>query len=189
MMEQGNARLRLGACWSFSIAAHLLILFSASFFIVDPWVKTSIDVTLTLPSESHAASQQEGMPASITYVQGQVQPGKQALRHRTLSDTQFESRDADYLTTWRAYIESTGTARYKAALDKNPSMKGALSMRVTIDASGALKNVVIEKSSGSKTLDQLALQIVKDAAPFQPLPDAMKKDTDTLDILRTWQFD
>lgn len=185
-----HARVRLGACWSFSIAAHLLILFSASIFVAKGWINTpllteptpSLDVTLTLPEDTSGAS------SAIIYTQGQVRTGQSVLRHRTLSDTQFEPRDADYLTAWRQHIESTGTERYKAALKKSPAMKGSLTMRVTLDASGALKNVIIEKSSGSTALDKLALSIVQQAAPFKPLPDAMKKDTDTLDILRTWDF-
>ena len=193
-MEKANARRRLGASWAFSIAAHLMILFAASVLVTDWWLKTpspdetpseKLDVTLKLPTETKTF----GAPESITYTTGQIQSGKYALRHRTLSDTQFEPRDKDYLSAWRDYIEKSGTQRYQAALKKNPSMKGALTMRVSIKPNGQLAGVVIEQSSGSKTLDQLALQIVKDAAPFKPLPEDMKRDTDMLDILRTWQFD
>ncbi|MFI4955942.1 MAG: energy transducer TonB [Gammaproteobacteria bacterium] len=193
-MEQANARRRFGASWAFSIAAHVIILFSASMLIADRWLKTpsptdastpTIDATLKLPKETKTI----GIPETITYATGQVQQGQHALRHRTLSDTQFEPRDKDYLSTWREYIEVSGTQRYQAALKKNPNMKGALTMRVSINPNGTLASVVIEQSSGSKALDQLALQIVKDAAPFKPLPEDMRKDTDLLDILRTWQFD
>ena len=193
-MEQANARRRLGASWAFSIAAHLIILFSASMLITDWWMQTpsptetpteKLDVTLKLPKETKTF----GAAESITYTTGQIKPGQYALRHRTLSDTQFEPRDKDYLSAWREYIEKSGTQRYQSALKKNPSMKGSLTMRVSINPNGKLAGVVIEQSSGSKALDQLALQIVKDAAPFKPLPEEMKKDTDMLDILRTWQFD
>lgn len=182
MVQHATNRLRLAACWGFSIAAHALILCSAGLWVTDLWTleqetpAPSIDVTLSLPAENAPPLQSTHFAAPDT-------------RHRVLSDTQFETRDANYLNTWRRYIESVGTQQYKQALKAHPQMKGSLTVRVTIDAYGALKAVKIEKSSGSKDLDQLALNIVRKAAPFKPLPDAMKKDTDTLDILRTWQFD
>lgn len=110
------------------------------------------------------------------------------IRQRTLTDTDFEPRDADYITAWRTRIESRGTTAYQATLKQHPDLAGRLMLRVSIDAQGRLAKVMIEKSSGSATLDRLALQIVKNAAPFPPLPDEMKKDTDVLNILRTWDF-
>ena len=44
------------------------------------------------------------------------------------------------------------------------------------------------RSSGYRLLDDAAVRIVKMAAPFAPLPPALRKETDILHILRTWQF-
>ena len=44
------------------------------------------------------------------------------------------------------------------------------------------------KSSGSKLLDDAAIRIVRIAAPFNPLTEEMKKDTDILEIIRIWRF-
>jgi protein TonB len=43
-------------------------------------------------------------------------------------------------------------------------------------------------SSGHKILDDAAVRIVRMAAPFSPFPEEIRKETDILDITRTWQF-
>jgi protein TonB len=37
-------------------------------------------------------------------------------------------------------------------------------------------------------LDDAAVRIVRLASPFAPFPPEIAKDTDVLDITRTWQF-
>jgi TonB family protein len=195
---------RVLTSWGFSLATHAILLLSAGLLITDVWVilphpeTSTLNVTLSsshpqqLPQTSNLVATKSTTKNTIAYTpnkHSQTQStADTALRHRTLSETNFEPRDADYLTAWRQLIEAKGTQAYKTALLKNPQLHGQLSMRVSIDATGKLKHVMIEKSSGSVTLDKLALNIVKNAAPFKPLPDAMKKDTDVLDILRTWEF-
>jgi protein TonB len=46
----------------------------------------------------------------------------------------------------------------------------------------------VVRSSGLEVLDQAAIEIVKLAAPYAPFPLDIAKDTDVLDIIRTWQF-
>ena len=46
----------------------------------------------------------------------------------------------------------------------------------------------MRKSSGHKLLDDAAIRIVKLSAPFAPFPAEIRKETDILDIIRTWQF-
>ncbi len=185
--------------WVFSAAIHMIILFSAGMLITNIWTVTQekpveqshLNISL---KPFHISEQMDITPvasdtqSSVIHYTPDHLTKTQKLKRRTLSDTQFESRDADYLTAWRTLIESKGTTAYKAALATHPELKGRLSLRVSINAKGELKNIVIEKSSGSPALDTLALQIVKNAAPFSPLPDAMKQDTDMLDIVRTWDF-
>jgi protein TonB len=60
---------------------------------------------------------------------------------------------------------------------------------VSIKPDGSLKSVEILKSSGYKTLDDAAIRIVRLAAPFQPFSVEMRKNTDILEIIRTWKFE
>jgi protein TonB len=48
--------------------------------------------------------------------------------------------------------------------------------------------VWVRRSSGHKLLDDAAVRIVKLAAPYAPFPAEIRKETDVLDITRTWQF-
>ena len=53
---------------------------------------------------------------------------------------------------------------------------------------GSLEKVRVVRSSGFPVLDDAAVRIVKLASPFAPFPPEIGKDTDVLDITRTWQF-
>ena len=60
---------------------------------------------------------------------------------------------------------------------------------VAIDKQGKLVDIQVLKSSGKKILDDAALRSVKNAAPFDPFPPEIKRDTDILEIVRTWRFE
>lgn len=50
---------------------------------------------------------------------------------------------------------------------------GIVVLRFTIDESGKLVNILLEKSSGHETLNRNAITAVNAAAPFSPLPREM----------------
>jgi protein TonB len=64
----------------------------------------------------------------------------------------------------------------------------ALTLKVAINKNGTIHQVIVMNSSGSKLLDDAAIRIVRLAAPFNPLSEEMKKDTDILEIIRIWRF-
>jgi protein TonB len=59
---------------------------------------------------------------------------------------------------------------------------------VSINPNGTINDLEILESSGRKVLDDAALRIVRMSAPFAPFTDEMRKTTDILEIIRTWQF-
>ena len=61
-------------------------------------------------------------------------------------------------------------------------------LAVSIDASGQLKDVVIRKSSGSRVLDQAALDILRRASPFDPFPAEISTEYDSLRFAYKWLF-
>jgi protein TonB len=61
-------------------------------------------------------------------------------------------------------------------------------MTVVIGADGRLVHAVIDETSGSPVLDRAARHIVKLSAPFPPFPPEVARDTDVLEITRTWVF-
>ncbi len=95
--------------------------------------------------------------------------------------------EAAYVNAWRNKIEMIGNLNYPAEARRR-SLEGDLRVLVEIDASGALRDVRILDSSGSSVLDEAALRIVRLGAPYLPFPEEMRRETDVLQIVRTWQF-
>ena len=62
-------------------------------------------------------------------------------------------------------------------------------MAVLLKPNGVVDQIEIIKSSGHTILDQAAVQIVRKASPFKPIPPAVRKDNDKLEIIRTWRFE
>ncbi|MDH5485594.1 MAG: energy transducer TonB [Gammaproteobacteria bacterium] len=98
-----------------------------------------------------------------------------------------EYRFASYLDAWRAKVERIGNLNYpEAALREK--LDGRLLLDVAINPDGSLKDVRVLQSSGHKILDEAARRIVRLAAPFPPLTEDIKQDTDVLHIPRVWYF-
>jgi len=98
-----------------------------------------------------------------------------------------EFRFASYMDAWRTKVERIGNLNYpEAAVRKG--INGSLLLDVAINADGTLNDVRILRSSGHKILDTAAKRIVRLAAPYPPLTEEIKKDTDILHIPRVWHF-
>lgn len=110
---------------------------------------------------------------------------KRPRRHHFMPSTS-EYRYARYVEDWRGWVERIGNEHYPA--QARGRIYGALRMTVVIGSDGRLVQAVIEESSGSALLDRAARHIVKLAAPFPPFPPEIARDTDVLEITRTWTF-
>ena len=92
-----------------------------------------------------------------------------------------------YFEGWRRKVERVGNLNYPDAA-RERSLYGSLRLLVAIAPDGALRDVRVLESSGHRILDDAALRIVRLAAPFAPFPPEMRRNTDVLEIVRTWQF-
>ncbi len=110
---------------------------------------------------------------------------KRPRRHHFMPSTS-EYRYARYVEDWRTWVERIGNEHYPE--DARGRIYGTLRMTVVIGADGRLVQAVIEESSGSAVLDRAARHIVKLSAPFPPFPPEIARDTDVLEITRTWIF-
>lgn len=97
-----------------------------------------------------------------------------------------EYRFAQYIENWRQKIERVGTLNYPEAA--RGKLYGTLLLTVTIMADGSVTRVDINRSSGHKVLDDAAKRIVQMASPYSPFPPDIRRDTDILEITRTWYF-
>ncbi len=97
------------------------------------------------------------------------------------------AEDAEYLYHWQQRIETIGNQHYPQQARAN-QLSGDVQVLVAVNADGSLHEAQILRSSGITVLDQAALRIVRLSAPFPAFPMPLKKSTDRLEIVRTWQF-
>lgn len=108
-------------------------------------------------------------------------------RKKVISAATHHHEDAAYLYRWQQYIEAVGSELYpKEAMRKN--ITGKLRLLVALDKKGMVQDVSILKSSGVTILDKAAIEIVKKAQPFEPVPSEMMAHHESIEIIRTWEF-
>ncbi len=106
---------------------------------------------------------------------------------RLTSVSARQAADAAYLLDWRQRLEAVGNKYYPEASIRY-GMYGDLRLLVAIRSDGSLQTVKVLQSSGYAVLDEAAIKIVRMAAPYSPFPPELAATTDTLEIVRTWQF-
>ena len=108
-------------------------------------------------------------------------------RQLVVSADTRESNIAGYLDSWKRRIEAVG-AEYFPELGDLDGLTGSPTLEVSIYADGELAEVIIRKSSGSVVLDQAALDILRRASPFDPFPNAVRTEYDSLRFAYKWLF-
>lgn len=96
-----------------------------------------------------------------------------------------EYRFAQYEEDWRQKIERVGNLNYPQAA--RGRVYGTLVLTVEIKSDGSINAITIDRSSGTKVLDDAAIRIVNQAAPFPAFPASLS-DIDIIGITRTWSF-
>ena len=97
-----------------------------------------------------------------------------------------EYRYAQYVEDWRQKIERVGNLNYPESA--RGRLYGSLVITVVIRSDGSLQSVEVNRPSAHRLLDDAARRIVRLASPFAPFSPDMKRDTDILEITRTWSF-
>lgn len=97
-----------------------------------------------------------------------------------------EYRFAQYVEDWRLKVERIGTLNYPDAA--RGKLYGNLVLSVVLLADGRVERVEINRSSGHRLLDEAARRIVTIAGPYAAFPPNIRRDTDQIEIVRTWHF-
>jgi len=95
---------------------------------------------------------------------------------------------ASYMSSWVAKVERVGNLNYPTEL-RNKRLKGDLVLTVGIKHDGSVEGIDVTRSSGRKEIDRAAIEIVRLASPYAPLPDNIRERVDILHITRTWRFE
>ena len=142
------------------------------------------------PNETTAIEMEAGVEITLPLPQEEVADAAihdSNPRELITSVNTRESRIAPYLDRWKRKIETVGV-KYFPEQGLIDGITGSPTLEVTISSSGQLQEVIVRQSSGSRILDQAALEILRRAAPFDPFPAAVRVDYDTLRFAYKWQF-
>jgi protein TonB len=145
----------------------------------DPQTENSIAIVMEAGSEATLPLPQED-PASMMIHDDEP-------RQLIVSADTRESVIAAYLDDWKRRIEGVG-ASYLPQLGNLNNITGSPTLMVRIDVSGELAEAVIRKSSGSTILDLAALDILRQASPFNPFPAEVSAEYDTVRFEYKWLF-
>lgn len=149
---------------------------------------------LTPPAELYAPSDRINLERVMEIASLQARLDQQIQTYakrprvkRLTSLSTVSSVDAFYLNSWRRKVERIGNLNYPEEA-RQRKIYGSLRLMVAILPDGSLKEVELLESSGQPVLDNAAINIVRLASPFAPFPDELRRTTDVLEIIRTWQF-
>ena len=101
------------------------------------------------------------------------------------SNSIVNSDEAIYLNLWQRKIESTGD---NVISNEENVLNGKVQILASIDLNGNLVNSKILISSGNVIIDNMAIKILEDAAPFSPFNETMSNEYSVLEIVRDWNF-
>jgi protein TonB len=150
--------------------------------------QTAVEPRLTPSDQRRLLNLSQEIASIEARVDSETNTEAKSPRVRRLTSVSArQAVDAYYLQSWRRKVETVGNLNYPEEARRD-RLYGSLRLMVSITPDGALKEVRVLDSSGHKVLDDAAIRIVKQAAPFAPFPEEMRQTTDVLEIIRTWQF-
>ena len=113
--------------------------------------------------------------------------GPLAREGETLSPDTRAAVIAPWLDAWRRKVERLGTLNFPEQLVTGRETAPVLEIEVLAD--GRLRDARVRRSSGNPALDQAALQILRQAAPFPPFPEALAKSAPSVRFAYEWRFE
>ena len=146
---------------------------------IDPQPETSTALALEAGSEATLPLPQDQTATLLIH--------DDDPRQLVISADTRESVVAAYLDNWKRRIEAVGD-EYFPTLGNLEGLTGSPTLEVSIDSDGQLAEVIIRKSSGSRTLDRAALDILRRASPFDPFPAEIRAEYDSLRFAYKWLF-
>ena len=110
----------------------------------------------------------------------------QAMSIRRLEANSLQNdSESRYLNSWQRKVETIGFYETNRISFEQDSMTR---IKAIINAEGELVDAQILQSSGSDEIDNLAMNILKEASPFLPFDDQMLSKYEFIEIVRDWNF-
>jgi len=158
-----------------------------------PFSALFLTFLLAVPSSVGATNEADASDeARIRKLEAEIAQRRQAyqqrqlVRRKQIGGTVTEPRFEKYLKEFRRKIACSASNHYPEAA--RGKIYGEMIVTVSILADGSFEKAHVDQGSGHKALDEGAIDIARRAAPFEPFPPEIRRDTDALDITRTWTF-
>ena len=98
-----------------------------------------------------------------------------------------EREDAAYQVMLQERIVATGNRHYPEDVLAR-EIYGSLRLQLVLLPDGRIESLEILESSGQPLLDRAAVDIARQASPFDPFPPTLQAKYDKILFIRTWQF-
>ena len=181
-----------------SIALHLVLIFGISIttyyklpiFNESPIINVKLansnqDLMTNISSDGIDNSKKEASQEAIGITQERKNSSQSFKIKKLQANSIVNSEEAVYLNLWQRKIETTGD---KIISNKENYLDGKVQIMATIDMNGNLINSQILISSGNRLIDNMAINILEESAPFAPFNNNMSNQYSVLEIVRDWNF-
>ena len=182
-----------------SMVIHVFLVFGITFttFYEIPFLKDSpiINVKFANSSQDLVGLDSKKSNSTFSKVIGDDLSSKKIQKDsfsqsykikRLQANSNLNNAEAVYLNLWQRKIESIGDEVISLS-GKNFENK-KVQIAAKIDSQGNLIDSVILISSGNTEIDNMALNILIQASPFEAFERSMLNDYDVLEIVRDWNF-
>ena len=191
--------LTLNKSFFLSLVIHLCLIFGITFttFYKMPLLESSSIINVKFANASEDVIGQEGSSSENI---SQNAEESDFLSKKEINENNFQAykvkkleanstvnnEEAMYLNLWQRNIESSGD-KMISATDKILE-DSKVQIMATIDSFGNLIKSEILISSGDRSVDEMAIKILEESAPFAPFDPKMLNEYSFLEIVRDWNF-
>jgi outer membrane biosynthesis protein TonB len=191
--------LTLNKSFFLSLVIHLCLIFGITFttFYKMPLLESSSIINVKFANASEDVIGQEGSSSENI---SQNTEESDFLSKKEINENNFQAykvkkleanstvnnEEAMYLNLWQRNIESSGD-KMISATDKILE-DSKVQIMATIDSFGNLIKSEILISSGNRSVDEMAIKILEESAPFAPFDPKMLNEYSFLEIVRDWNF-
>ena len=138
------------------------------------------------PDREAKAQRQQQLARQLAQIEQRVDQTQGAARKRYISPATQEVVYAMYYDKMRRTIEYQGTLNFPEAAGER--LYGQLTMVISLDSQGQLLSTEVARSSGNPLLDERAVAIVRNAAPFGKFNRKMRAQADQIVVVTRFNF-
>lgn len=138
------------------------------------------------PDREAKVQRQQQLARQLAQIEQRVDQTQGAARKRYISPATQEVVYAIYYDKMRRTIEYQGTLNFPEAAGQK--LYGQLTMVITVDSRGQLLSTAVARSSGQPLLDERAVAIVRNAAPFGAFNRKMRAQADQIVVVTRFNF-